>query len=335
MTCPGCGRRDGTHDVDCDFAAQQGGYPSPWPPLEIPSTPGPLSGDMYFPGRGYLPRPGEDRPALSAWGRLSRGGAMGKKTNLVYAGNSSQAQTRARVTILEIRGDDADAQQLVVTLGPPSVVPRPFSQTLAQANPENLTGEQDSEQIQSRGVFPGTLLPVRWPQFEAIVEWGVGGASYRAVVDYLDGATINLVASWLRVFGAVASRPSSDLVGTSAVYTLSAFVGPGWTPTTAQNTVGVGSVDSLAESGVFAVPRFARTACAVGCDPSATPNVTVATLRFWQSPDGVAGGNCVGNFVSTGAQPLGFPIPAGAAYFSVVNGMSVPSDMSVVFGLAI
>jgi hypothetical protein len=258
---------------------------------------------------------------------------MGKKENFVFRANASAG---SQVDMLSIQGDDADAQQLVVTLGSPSVIPQAFSQTLAQVGQQNRSGEQDNEQVQSRTVFPGLLTPISWPPFEAILQWGVGGTSHEAAVDFINGSTINVTASFLRVFGRVVAGSDIDISGTSAIYTLSAFVGPGWVPSSAQKTIYVGLLPSLAESAVFAVPRFAKTAYVVGCDPSATPAVTVATLRFWQSPDGVAGGNNVGNFVTSGAtQSPGFPVTAGMAYASVINGMGVSSRFSIVFGLFI
>lgn len=315
-----------------------GRYP-PGPPIEMTPPEGDflLYGEPRYPGRGYLPRPGEDRPALSAFARFSRGGALGKKAVIPFNAGGDRKQ-RSPVPILQCEGDDADAQQLTITLSPPLVVPQPFEETLARANAQNVTGEQNNFQVQSRPVFPGLLVPIQWPPIEAIIEWGVGGTSNKVAVDFVNGSTVNVVASWIRVFGAIISGEDIDITGTSAAYVLSAFIGPGWPrPGTAQKTSYVGSVDSLAESDVFAVPLFAKSATVVGCDPAVAPgiSVTVATLRFWQSPDGVVSGNNVGNFVISGNQPLPFDIPNGAAYASVVNGMGVASRMSILYNLAI
>jgi hypothetical protein len=259
---------------------------------------------------------------------------MGKKAVLIFNANGA-AKQRSPVPILSIEGDDADAQQLVVTLSTPLVVPQAFEETLAHINGQNISGEQDNLQIQSRGTFPGLVTPIQWPPIEAILEWGVGGTSNRCAVDFVNGATVSLVASYLRVFAAIVSGEDIDISGTSAAYTVAANVGPGWArPGTAQKTVYVGSVASLAESEVFAIPKFARSAYVVGCDPAASPTVevTVATLRFWQSPDGT---NNVGNFIASGNQPLPFFVPNGAAYASVINGMGVASRMSIIYNLAI
>jgi hypothetical protein len=315
-----------------------GNYP-PWNghPLDIPNTPGPLSGDPRYPGRGYLPRPGEDRPALSAWGRLSRGGALGKKANLAYRASDVSTQN-AVVPILNVEGDDADAQQVVITLGQPLVVAQPFSQALATSSPQNITGEQDNLQMQSRTSFPGTPgVPVVWPPISAVIEWGIGGASNTAVVDFVDGANVTVLASFVRVKAAIESLADTGVTGTSAIYTLYAQVGPGFSRCHAQRTIFVGSVASLAESGLHAVPKFAKSAYLIGCDPTAgsAVAVTVATLRFWQSPDGAAGGRNVGNFFFTGNVYIPAPVPNAAMYASVVSGMAASTRFLVVYELVI
>ncbi len=303
------------------------------PPIEVPGGGDPMFSGLRYPGSGYLPRPGENRPDLSAWARLARGQPLGKSVNLVY--NSASAASQP-ISILQISGDDADAKQLVVTLGQPRVLPLAFSQTLAQANPTNRSGEQDNAEILDRGNFPGTVAPCAWPPFVAIVEWGIGGVGFKASVDFVNGSTIALLCSFLRVHGAVTADPeTSGISGTSAIYALSAFVGPGLAQTHARRTVYVGSLDPTEESDVFPVPPFARSALVVGQDPAAVPAITVATIRFWQAADGVAGGSCVGNFLVSGNQSFFVPIPAGAAYASVLSGTGTASRFSIVYDLAI
>lgn len=291
----------------------------------------PLSGELVYPEHGYPPRPGEDRPGLSAWGRLCRGGALGKKSVLIYNAARRTAVQSSPVSILRVQGDDMDAQQLTLTLAPPLVVPLPFSPLLV-ARAQNLTGEQDNGDILSRGNFPGELGPIAWPPIEAIIEWGIGGTSASAVVDFVNGATVNLVASSLEVRAAITAAPT-DIAGTSAAYVLCAWVGPGFArPGVAQRTVYVGVLGAYVESRASPIPRFARTAYVLGSDPSATPAVTAATLRFWQSPDRT--GN-VGNVVISGQQPTPFDLPAGAAYASVLSGLGCQARFSILYNLAI
>jgi len=303
------------------------------PPIEVPGGADPMYGMLRYPGSGYLPRPGENRPDLSPWARLARGQPLGKSVNLAYNSNSATSQP---ISILQVSGDDADARQLIVTLGQPRVLSLAFSQTLAQSNPTNLSGEQDNAEMLERGNFPGTASPCAWPPFEAIIEWGVGGVSFKASVDFVNGSTIALVCTFLRVHGAVtANQADSGISGTSAIYALSAFVGPGFAQSHARKTIYVGSLDLTEESDVFPVPPFARTALVVGQDPAALPAVTVATIRFWQAADGVAGATCVGNFFISGNQSIPVPVPAGAAYASVLSGTGATSRFSIVYDLAI
>lgn len=297
-------------------------------------NPGPLMGDPRFPGAGYQPRRGEDRPAGSAWGRLCRGGSIGKKANLLYNASSLRAQKSEE--ILRVTGDDADAQQITLTLAPPLVVTRLFT-SLLRSNPSGATGEKDNAGVAGE-TFPGTAGPTVWPPIEAVIVWGVGGTNTTAVVDIVNGASVNLVASYVQVYAQVPDLTRANLSPTSAVYVVAAFVGPGFPrPGSAQSTTQIGNVASLAESGVFAIPKFARTAYVIGCDPQAGPsvNASVGTIRFWQSSDGVAGGNNVGNFICTGAQPSGFDVPAGAAYASVLSGMASTARFLIVYNLAI
>jgi hypothetical protein len=304
----------------------------PGPPIEIPGGEGPLYGDLRYPGHGYQQRPGEDRPALSPWGRMARNGALGKSANLIFNANRSGPQP-SPVSILQIEGDDADAQQLVVTLGQPLVVPQAFTTSL-ESDLQNLTTTKNNQQIQDQVNFPGLLTRIRWPPAVAALEWGVGGSSFAAEVDFINGATVAVVASYLRVRGSFDERSGSGISGTSAAYTLFAQAGPGLARTRAQRTIYAGRIASLAEGSAFSVPKFAHRAYVVGCDETAAPNtaVTVATLRFWQSSDKT---NNVGNFFFSGNQPFSCPIPNAAAYASVASGMAAETLFSVVFELSI
>lgn len=311
----------------------------PPPPVIVNLDRYPRQGPLYdrpiYPGNGYPANPGEDRPGLSAFGRLAKGGATGKSSILIYNGDSSRLVQPAAVPMLQLEGDDLDACQLCITLAPPRVIAIPFADLDGIAQ-QVLTGEQDNASVDT-GNFPGTASPIAWPPLEAIIEWGVKGTAARAVVDFVNGVTVNVIASYLRVYAAVTQNEASgEISGTSAAYYLAAFVGPGWTKTgTAQRTVYVGTVDDADESDVFDVPKFARRAYLVGCDASVTPAVVAGFLRFWQSPDGQAGGNSTGTFFQNSNQPVAFDIPAGSAYFSVYNQSGVDMRMNVVFELAL
>jgi hypothetical protein len=289
-----------------------------------------LSQELFYPEHGYPARVGEARPPLSAWARLARGGALGKKSVLLYDARGRATQT-SPVSILRLQGDDADAQHVTLTLAPPLVVPAPFSPLLA-ARAQNLTGEQDNGEIVSRGTFPGELAPIAWPPIEAIIEWGVGGTAATVAVDFVNGATVNLVASCIEVRAAITAAPDA-IAGTSAAYVLAAWVGPGFArPGVAQKTVQLGVIRGRGESDALPIPRFARSAYVFASDDSSRPALTTATLRFWQSPNRT---NNVGNVVVSGQQASSFDIPAGAAYASVRSGLRCGARFSILYNLAI
>jgi hypothetical protein len=300
------------------------------PEYDFPN-PGPLNGQMIYPAHGIPPRRGEDRAGLSPWGRLCRGQPLGKKSVLLYDANDTRKQS-ATVPILKVEGDDMDAQSVVVTLLPPLVIPLAFApQLFLHQGVQNLTAEQSN--LENTGNFPGSSppAPVTWPPFEAIIEWGVGGASARASVDFVNGATVpNLVASWIRVHAAVPR--DNPIVGTSAAYVLYAFVGPGPGVGSAQKTTWVGDLDAGAESAAFPVPRFARRSYVVGASEAGNPPPTNAVLRFWQDANKA---HNVGNFVMAGGQPLPFDVPAGAMFASVLSSMNQSTRFGIVYNLAI
>lgn len=296
--------------------------------------PGALITMPQFPGDGYPPRPGEGpRHRQTAWARLCEGGAIGKKTILLY-NSDEDAKQPAPVPMLSIEGDDADACQMIITLSPPSVIPLAFAHVSGSFANQNTTGEQDNQQIRTRDPFPGEAGPIVWPSIHAIVEFGTGGTSSRVAVDFVNGARFTVSASFVRVFASIAATTRSGLIGTSAAYVLGAFASPGFGNIGAQRTIYVNELDEDAESQVFSVPKFAKRAYLIGCDGGAAPNLTIGVIRFWQSSDGLAGGNNVGNQFVSGNQPAAFDVPAAAAYFSVLSGMPGPTLFSVVFELS-
>lgn len=295
----------------------------------------PLYGKMDYPGDGYAQRVGEHRPALTAWERLSRGKTLGGSVRLPYNASVLRRQFGPS-NLLDVSGDDADACQIRLTLTAPRISRIPFS-SVAQFAISTQDPTQTNEETGADD-FPGSSEPALWPPFEAVVEFGVGGRNEVFALDFVNGAAVDLTASFLRVRAAVPNLAGAGILGTSAIYELAAFAGPSQGHSRAQKTVWCGVVPSLTESAVFPVPKFARTAYVVGCDPSAsavTVEVTVANLRFWQSADGVAGGHNVGNFVAAGNQAAPFDVPAGAAYASIASLMSVDSRFSIVYGLAL
>lgn len=305
------------------------------PLIRTPDEEDPLTGELLYRGHGHPQDRREDTAWMTAWGRLRKNQPLGKTVNFAYD-NHGVAIQKAQETILRINGDDADAQQVTLTLNSPRACALPFSHLLAQS-PGSIPGSQDNIQFLERGNFPGTAAPIIWPPFYALVRWGTGGTQSEALVDFVNGTTINLVVSYLNV-DAYAFLGRADPIGTGALYALSAFVGPGFArPGVAQYTSQVGVIASHAESDVFPVPRDAKRATVVGCDSTIAPSVpvTAATLRFWRSPSGQAGGQSAGNFVVSGSVPGSFDVPNGAAYASVINGMAGEARFAIVYELAI
>jgi hypothetical protein len=169
-----------------------------------------------------------------------------------------------------------------------------------------------------------------------VIEFGVGGVSTRVVVDYMNGVTLSVIASYLRVCALVTqSSDCGDIVGTSALYRLAAHVGPGFAESHAQRTIFLGEVDDNEDSKVLNVPDFAKVATLSGCRASKhhhhKPKPTIGWIRFWQDPKGR---HCVGDFFVSDHQDR-VEVPNAAQYFSVFNESGHKMKMSVIFELGL
>jgi hypothetical protein len=301
-----------------------------------------LFGDPLYPGNGYPPRPGEDRPGLSPFGRLVMGQNPGTSSRLIYDHALCEPQL-APTDMIQIEGDDVDACQLVVTLHPPRVIPLPFHEVQARLDKQNLTGEQSNSEVTDCH-FPGTKRPIRWPPLEALIEFGVGGVNTTVYADYINGLSFGVTASYLRVRALISqSRRDGDIFGTSAAYYTAAHCGPGFAEGHVQRTVFVGDVDNNEESDVFDVPKFGKVAFISGCrtrhhdedehhhDRHRRPVVASGWVRFFQSPDGE---NPVGDFFVTNYLQR-VEVPNGGLYFSFFNEAGHRMKMSVIFEIAL
>jgi hypothetical protein len=260
------------------------------------------------------------------------GQTLGKSSILIYDSMKPRLQT-AGVDMFRLEGDDLDAQQLTITLHPPRIIPLSFAAVTERLDQQNLTGEQTNAEV-TAGTFPGTGRPVIWPPLEAQIAFGVGGVSTQVAVDFINGITLTVQASYLSASAQISqSRESGDIFGTSAAYYLAAHVGPGFAESHAQRTVFTGAVEDRHESDVFDVPRFAKVATLVGRrDPGhPMPTLTVGWIRFWQSPHGEHG---VGDFFVSGPDAR-VEVPNAAQYFTVLNQSGHRMKMSVIFELAL
>ena len=299
--------------------------------MRDPRLPRLLNTEALYPGNGLPPRPGEDRPGLSPFGRLAMGKTLGISTILIYDHHTAGVQPGMN-DMIAIEGDDLDACQLSLTLHPPRVIPLCFGDLNARHD-QRLTNEQSNSEVVSYD-FPGTYEPIRWPPLEAAIEFGVGGVSTTVVVDYLNGVTLSVEASYLRVRALVTqSKCDSGIWGTSAAYYLAAHVGPGYAESHAQRTIFAGEVDDHANSDVFDVPKFAKTGTLIGCQSHhhKKPILTTGWIRFWQDPKGE---HCVGDFFVSDHQTR-VVVPNAALYFSVYNDSGHVMKMSVLFKLAL
>ena len=291
-----------------------------------------LHDEPLYPGNGLPPRPGEARPGLSPFGRLAMGQLLGKSSILIYDHHIDGVQP-AMVDMISIQGDDLDAQQLIITLHPPRVIPLSFADATERLDQQNLTGEQTNQEV-TPDDFPGTGESIQWPPLEALVEFGTGGVNTKVVVDYMNGVTLSVPASFLRVSALVTqSKCTGDIAGTSAAYYLAAHAGPGFAESHAQRTIFMGDIDDGHESCVLDLPRFGRIATLIGCRRRhhRCPTLTIGWIRFWQDPKGEHG---VGDFFVSNPQEH-IEVPNAAQYFSVVNESCHEMKMSVIFELAL
>ncbi len=318
------------------FSLLDGRHPTGRPPDAYPN-PGPLFDNMDYPDNapghgGYPPNPGEARPGMSPFGRLAKANPLGKSSIIRYNGNIDTLQT-AETEMLRIEGDDLDACQLLVTLAPPRVIPTAFAD-LPDALQSDPSITQNNGELTTDN-FPGSGSPLLWPALEAIVMWGVKGHQTLAVIDFVNGTTFSVVASFLSVHAVVSQGIPAEIAGTSAAYQLAGFVGPGWAKSNAQRTVFLGTIPESTESAVFDVPRFAKRVHLIGGTADAVPVLVGSYVRFWQSSDGQPGGNVVATYYQSGNQPVSFDVPNGGAYFSVYNQSGSPMKMAAVFELGL
>lgn len=291
-----------------------------------------LQTEAFYPGNGLPARPGEDRPALSPFGRMAMGGNLGKSSILIYD-HRVQGVQEAGVDMIELTGDDLDASQLILSLHPPRVIPLPFSVIQERLDQQNITGEQTNSEV-SLFDFPGTDEPIRWPPLEAVIEFGTGGVSTTVIVDYMNGMTLSVIASFVRVRALVTqSKTNGDIFGTSAAYYLAAHVGPGFAESHVQRTIFIGSVDNGDESEVLDVPKFAKIATLLGTKVhhDRKPAITIGWIRFFQDSKGR---HRIGDIHLSDSQETA-EIPNGAMYFSVINDSGHTMKLSVIFELGL
>jgi hypothetical protein len=291
----------------------------------------PLYERLRMPGVSYPDREQNLPWRMPGWSRLAKNSPLGQKVNLLYA-NTSPPKAQVTDSFLWLPGDDGsdlDATQIQLVLGQPLAVPRDFAE-LEGVNVATATGEFSNAGMLSQAIYPGTSAPIIFPPLIYVVEWGIGGAKFRAEIDAVNGAAVNITASSMRVYGAISLDAATNAPGTSGIYTLAAFVGPGWPRDgSAQRTVFVGTIDTPETSDVFAVPAFAKDVTVSGGSPG---TVTAGYVNFFQDPGGL---NCVASYFINGNQPVSFRVPNAGLYFSITNGTGIDLIFTACFGLSI
>src|SRR4029077_7707577 len=290
----------------------------------------PLYDFIRYPGHGRPERVMDLASRMPGWSRLAQGAPLGQKANIAYDPISDDTQfTPAQILQLPGNdGSDLDATQIHLTLAPPLLIPKRLVD-LGGVDLQTLSGEFDNASVGDGGENAWAGYSPAWPPLLYIVEWGIGGTKVKAYVDAVNGTTVNLTASFLRVYGAV-SPDALNVPGESGVYTLAAVVGPGRARSgSAQRTIYAGDIDSLAASGVFSTPPLAKDVTLLG---NLAGQATVAYINFYQDP---AATKCLASYLVSGNQPLPFRVPNGGMYFTITSGMGQAVKYAAVFGLAI
>jgi hypothetical protein len=176
-----------------------------------------------------------------------------------------------------------------------------------------------------------------WPPFEASIEYGVGGVNTKNVmVDFTNGATVSIVASYVRVFAVITQANFAG--GTNAAYTLSAHLGPGVSDTHAQRTIFMGDVPDESFSDIFAVPLYAKSVVPYAANnhpaPLNIPIVVTGWIRFLGGTLGILGPPVTADFFFNSNNPIPIPIPNQSFYFEIYNESGTNLDFGAIFNLA-
>jgi len=250
---------------------------------------------------------------LTDWQRLSRGQALGKSVGirLISGGGLGTNGTNA----LQVQGDDGNALPLCILLSPPKI-----TANVTTVNPAQIPSGQGNQ-----------VTGFSWASPFARIEWGIGGVSNSCDVDIHQGAMVSLMASFVRVSIFVEDPPLATV--TDALYTLSAFIGPGrdkWLG--GQRSVAARSIPAVnVETAILEVPNFARRVKLVGA-LTAAASAFVGNIRFYRDRNSLLP---VAEYIFAGNTPDSFPVPNGAYYFTIIPGVAAVDQMTAVFDLAI
>lgn len=270
------------------------------------------------------------------WDALQHGKTLGKATSFRFnTGNLGFSP----VDILSIQAEDRDAMELSILLSPIRIAPDPGVGPLPNAN--TFTGPWQSisqvyamtpAQIAAAYGNNGPLLGT----VRATISWGIGGAYNEATVDWVNGSSVHIHASFVRMSAQVIPDASS---AQSMLYQLGAQIGPGNQKFLgAQYTEPLNDWDTGEVSGIFPVPNFARRVSLACMAPVAVPPDPpfVGSIRFWRNFTGpTLGTQQMGEFLFSANNTTPVPIPNGAYFYDIVSQTASPNKWFAVFDLAI
>lgn len=298
--------------------------------LGFPLTPmGPDGNPVHYPRTN----PGSHTP----WSMLRKGKSIGKSVDVLFTTPAlTQSVAPAFNDLLLVQGEDDDAMNLKLTINPPQYAPTVTVLPTSNGQQVPLSGTQDNVMASPPKLGGAALVPPFASAF-ASIEWGCGGASNVAEVDFNNGVTVDLTASFVRVKAAFDVFPSAEYGDPSFVhpYRLSAFIGPGYPRGSypATRTLIGDVLNDGAESAAYAIPRFSRRAFVFA--PTGLGVTFVGQLRLWRDNRGAASVFPIANYLVSGNNPGSFIIPNGAAYWTIVNNSGAQEQPRICFELGI
>lgn len=272
-------------------------------------------------GLGVVPG-GENSSFSGMRGRAQEGVRAPTPTYRPLAG--AQQNNRGGVQIVQI---DANLGQPAMAI--PSIVETPKS------------GGDDGEMVTVQlGIEYSSEFPEVTIDLAAVVEWGLGGASFSAEVDWGNGTCFSLSSSYIRIsarLGAVEAAGDT----TPSQITLKAALSYG-TPnslgisSSARRTVSLGAALAAgAFTGTYEVPLWAAGATLLD-NSDQNPAYTVYFRQVPNLADKGVVFKMTGRSNAYSNMEGQFPVPAGARYFYVRNELLVPSEYpQMIFNLSL
>lgn len=223
-----------------------------------------------------------------------------------------------------VRLDDAQSESWRVTLGTPQVVGVGSVPTVGATSPT---------------VIPNVSWGAGANPARAIVEWGVDGASYTAVMDWRKGTTFVLHASSINIAAQSLQTIEPGNPASTGFVIFPASIAPSYSLTpqsvAPSFTVRAGSV--LAGNSIDTlVPNFARTLRIYRAEGATPPEVF--ELTFFADPAATQvvyfdqfGAGAGRNLPDYAMSPFTVPVPPSAQYLRFRNGPATVNNQTLMF----